>query len=106
MITRIWHGRTKSEMADEYREFVIATGIRDYRLTKGNKGAQIWQKPEGGVTHIWTVSWWEDYESIQSFAGNDIEKAHYYEEDKKYLLEFEPKVMHYETFDFSPLTNK
>lgn len=104
MITRIWHGKTKTVDAETYREFVIATGINDYRSTKGNLGAQIWQKQEGDTTHIWTVSWWSDYESIKAFAGDDIEKAHYYDEDKKYLLEFEPNVVHYETFDFSPLT--
>jgi len=100
MITRIWHGKTKAEVADEYREFVIATGIIDYRSTKGNRGAQIWQRREGDITHIWTVSWWDDYESIKAFAGDDVEKAHYYDEDKKYLLEFEPNVIHCETFDF------
>src|SRR5437870_8614536 len=104
MITRIWHGKTKTIHATEYRDFVIASGINDYRATAGNKGAQIWQKQEGDITHIWTVSWWDNYESIKAFAGNDIEKAHYYDEDKKYLLEFEPHVMHYETFDFSPLS--
>jgi heme-degrading monooxygenase HmoA len=100
MITRIWHGKTKTEVADEYREFVIATGIIDYKSTRGNRGAQIWQRREGDITHIWTVSWWDDYESIRAFAGDDVEKAHYYDEDKKYLLEFEPNVIHCETFDF------
>jgi len=40
------------------------------------------------------------------FTGNDIEKANYYEEDKKYLPEFEPDVMHYETFGFSSLSKE
>ncbi|MCW3117329.1 MAG: antibiotic biosynthesis monooxygenase [Chitinophagaceae bacterium] len=104
MITRIWHGKTKTTDAVIYREFVIATGIKDYIATKGNKGAQIWQWTEGDITHIWTVSWWDHVESIKAFAGGDIEKAKYYDEDKKYLLGFEPRVQHYETFDFSPLT--
>jgi len=39
-----------------------------------------------------------DLESIQKFAGNDYEKAKYYPEDEKYLLEFEEKVNHYETY--------
>lgn len=43
---------------------------------------------------------------VMKFTGNDIEKAHYYEEDKKYLPEFEPDVMHYETFDFSSLSKE
>lgn len=100
MITRIWHGKTKTADAAVYRQFVIDTGIKDYTSIKGNLGAQIWQREEGDVTHIWTVSWWDNYESIKQFAGDDIRKAHYYEDDKKYLLEFEPEVMHCEAYDF------
>ena len=98
MIIRIWHGRVKSKDADEYREFVFRTGITDYLSTTGNKVAQYWQKHEGEITHVWTASWWEDYDSIRRFAGDDVSKAHYYEEDKKWLLEFEPNVTHYEVF--------
>ena len=104
MITRIWHGKTKAADADTYREYVIATGIKDYTSIKGNKGVQIWQRQEDDITHIWTVSWWDSYESIKQFAGADYEKAKYYEEDKKYLLEFEPNVIHCEAYDFSPLS--
>jgi heme-degrading monooxygenase HmoA len=100
MIVRIWHGRTKTSDAEAYREFVIATGITDYKSVKGNLGAQVWQRREGDITHVCTVSWWQDLESIKAFAGNDIEKAKYYEEDKDYLLEFEPSVMHCESYDF------
>ncbi|MBO9565252.1 MAG: antibiotic biosynthesis monooxygenase [Niastella sp.] len=103
MITRIWHGRTKTTDAVVYRQYVIDTGIPEYLATPGNRGAQIWQKTAGDVTHIWTVSWWDDLESIKGFAGEDISKAHYYDEDEKYLLEFEPYVQHYEAYDFPPL---
>ena len=104
MITRVWHGRTKNTDAEIYREFIIETGMTDYTSTKGNLGAQIWQRQEGDITHIWTVSWWKDFESIRAFAGDEIEKAKYYDDDKKYLLEFEPNVMHCETFDFKSLS--
>ena len=103
MIVRIWHGRTKTTDAEAYRQFVIETGIKDYSSTKGNQGAQIWQRLEGEITHIWTVSWWDSLENIKAFAGDDIEKARYYDEDKKYLLEFEPTVMHCEAYNFTPL---
>ena len=33
---------------------------------------------------------------IKAFAGDDIELAKYYPEDKDFLIEFEPKVVHYE----------
>ena len=58
---------------------------------------------EGDATHIWTVSWWKDIESIRAFAGDEIDRAKYYTDDKKYLLEFEPTVAHYEAFDFAPI---
>jgi len=32
----------------------------------------------------------------KGFAGNDVNTAKYYPEDKDYLLEFEPHVVHYE----------
>jgi len=102
MIVRIWHGRTKTMHADTYRQFVIETGIKEYTSVDGNLGAQIWQQPQGDITHIWTVSWWKDLKSITAFAGDKVERAKYYDDDRKYLLEFEPNVVHYEAFDFKP----
>ena len=103
MIARIWHGRTKTIDAETYKQYVIEVGISDYIATKGNLGAQVWQRREGDITHIWTISWWENLEAVKNFIGDEFEKAKYYQEDKKYLLEFEPTVMHCECFNFSQL---
>jgi hypothetical protein len=40
----------------------------------------------------------ERHRQHYKFAGNDLETARYYEEDKKYLLELEENVNHYETY--------
>jgi hypothetical protein len=69
VITRIWHGRSKTEDPETYRQFVIETGVSDYK-------------------------------SIKQFAGEDFSKVKYYEEDKQYLLEFEPEVQHFDYHDF------
>ena len=98
MITRIWHGRTKAEDADNYLAYIQQTGLKDYSALPGNLSAKILRKTEDGICHFYTVTEWTDMESIKRFAGEDVEKARYYEEDKKYLLEFEEKVNHYETF--------
>lgn len=98
MIVRVWHGKTLTQNADAYLDYVTQTGIEDYRSTPGNLNAQVWQKEEGDITHIYTVSWWVNIESIKAFAGDDYEQAKYYKEDEKYLLEFEPTVNHYECF--------
>jgi len=99
MIVRIWHGKTKREYAVAYRQYVLETGIKEYLKVNGNKGAQIWQKNEGSITHIWTISWWENLDAVKLFAGENFEKPKYYQEDEKYLIEFEPTVMHCEAFD-------
>ena len=100
IITRIWHGTTRTENADEYLEFLIETGVADYKKTPGNRSVEILRRVEGDICHFWTVTKWDSFESIEKFAGRDYEKAKYYEEDKQYLLEFEPNVIHCETFEF------
>ncbi len=100
-ITRIWHGKTKAEHADVYLDYIIETGVEEYKATEGNLSVEIWRRIEGSECHFWTVTKWDNYESIKKFAGEDYEKAKYYPEDEKYLLDFEPKVFHCETFEFA-----
>lgn len=100
IITRIWHGVTRSGQSEEYLEYLIKTGIKDYKKTSGNLGVEILRRIENDKCHFWTVTKWDGYESIKKFAGEDYEKARYYPEDEKYLLEFEPNVIHCETFEF------
>jgi heme-degrading monooxygenase HmoA len=100
IITRVWHGRTRAEYADEYLEFLKATAVDDYRSVEGNLSVEFWRRVESDVCHFWTVTKWDSFESIKKFAGEEFERAKYYPEDSRYLLEFEPNVQHYETFSF------
>lgn len=100
MITRTWHGRTKAIHADEYLHYVEATGIKEYKKIKGNLSTTILRRMENDVCHFYTVTKWDNLESIKTFAGEDYEKAVYYPKDKEYLLEFEEKVTHCETFEY------
>ena len=96
MIARLWHGMTKSEHSDEYLEFLHKSGIPDYRGTPGNKGVSVLRRTEGKRAHFLLISYWDSYEAIKAFASDEIEKARYYPEDKRWLLEFEPHVIHYD----------
>jgi heme-degrading monooxygenase HmoA len=96
MIARIWHGKTKASKAGDYRDFLIARAIPDYQSITGNLGVHILRCLEGDEAHFITLTFWENVEVIKAFAGEDIEKAKYYPEDKNFLLEFEPKITHYE----------
>jgi heme-degrading monooxygenase HmoA len=96
MIVRLWHGRVPSEKAGRYREFLNARAIPDYRSVPGNLSVHVLERAEGPVTHFVTLTVWENLAAIRAFAGEDVEVAKYYPEDREFLLEFEPKVVHYE----------
>jgi heme-degrading monooxygenase HmoA len=98
MITRIWHGKTLIKDADEYLNFLLTEGTREYRETTGNLSVRVWQSRESEVCHFWTVTEWQDLEAIKAFAGDDYEKAKYYSFDNGMLLEFEERVNHCESF--------
>jgi heme-degrading monooxygenase HmoA len=96
MIVRMWHGRVPTSKAQAYREVVNRLAIPDYQSVPGNISVHILERQEGEITHFITMTFWESLEAIRAFAGDDLEKAKYYPEDDEYLLEFEPRVVHYE----------
>jgi heme-degrading monooxygenase HmoA len=96
MIVRMWHGRVPTSKAKAYREFLNERAIPDYQSVEGNLSVHILERTEGDVTHFITLTFWNDLQSIKAFAGDDVETARYYPEDKEFLMEFEPKVVHYE----------
>ena len=96
MIARIWHGVTPAAMADEYCDYLNKTGLPDYRATPGNRGAYLLRRIEGERAHFLALTFWESEEAIRGFAGQEIEKARYYPEDARFLLEMEKLVQHYE----------
>jgi len=95
MIVRIWHGRTRRDRADEYGAFLTMRAIPDYRGTAGNLDAAILRRDEGEESHFLTVTRWESENAIRAFAGSELLKAKYYDEDRDFLLEFEDEVQHY-----------
>ena len=96
MIVRMWHGRVPTSKAGAYRAFTNERAIPDYQSVEGNISVHILERQEGEVTHFITLTFWENLEAIEGFAGEDVEVAKYYPEDQDFLLEFEPRVVHYE----------
>lgn len=96
MIARTWHGVVPKSKSDEYLEYLEKTGVPDSKSTEGNRGVFVLRRNEDDKTHFLFISLWESFDAIRKFAGDDIDKARYYPEDKKYLLELEPNVTHYE----------
>lgn len=66
MITRIWHGMTKVEHADEYLKYIEKTGIPAYRKVNGNLSAKILRRVEGDICHFMTVTEWDSFNRLKS----------------------------------------
>lgn len=96
MIARIWRGAVRREDADAYVRYVRETGIAGYTETPGNRGAHLLRRDVGDLTEIVTLSFWDSMDAIRGFAGDDPERAVFYPEDDRYLVERDESVAHYE----------
>jgi heme-degrading monooxygenase HmoA len=95
MIARIWRGATKAEDAEGYVEYLKETGVKEYRATPGNHGAWILWRRAGDRAEFLTLSFWDSLEAIERFAGEDAERAVFYLEDDRFLVERDLTVTHY-----------
>jgi heme-degrading monooxygenase HmoA len=82
--------------ADAYFSYLQGTGLPGYRATPGNRGVYVFRRVKDGEAHFLLTSLWDSMDAIRKFAGDDVERARYYPEDRDYLLELEPTVTHYE----------
>ncbi|MDP9341391.1 MAG: antibiotic biosynthesis monooxygenase [Actinomycetota bacterium] len=95
MIARIWRGATHERDAEAYVEYLRGTGLREYRETPGNLGAWVLWRAAGGRAEFVTLSFWESEEAVRGFAGDEIDRAVFYPEDDRYLIERDETVAHY-----------
>jgi heme-degrading monooxygenase HmoA len=95
MITRIWRGWTRPEDTTGYAEYILTTGIAEYEATPGNQGAYLISRPDGDRTEFLTISFWDTYDAIVAFAGENIDRAVFYPEDDRYLIDRETTVKHF-----------
>jgi heme-degrading monooxygenase HmoA len=96
MIARTWRGATRARDADTYLEYLHATGLRGYRETPGNQGVLALRRVEGDRAEFLLVTFWESREAIRRFAGDNPERAVFYPEDDRFLVERGERVDHYE----------
>jgi antibiotic biosynthesis monooxygenase (ABM) superfamily enzyme len=96
MIARVWRGWTAREDAEAYVEYIGETGLRESRGLPGNRGAMILRRDDGDRTEFQTVILWDDLDSIRAFAGDELERAVFFPEDDRFLVERDTHVVHYE----------
>jgi heme-degrading monooxygenase HmoA len=98
MISRIWHGYTSFENANEYEKLLkeeIFTGIKG-RNIKGYRGIQLLRRNLVDETEFITIMWFASLESVKVFAGNEYENSVVPEKAQKILTRYDQKSQHYD----------
>jgi heme-degrading monooxygenase HmoA len=92
----MWFGRTKAEDYDAYLVYLEESGVAALRETAGNRGVMVLRRIEGDEAEFGVVSFWDALEDVKAFAGEDVDLARYFPDDERYLLEFTPRLKHFE----------
>jgi heme-degrading monooxygenase HmoA len=96
MIARIWKGAVLDKDADAYAEYMARTGLAGYAQTPGNRGAWMLRRNVGDRTEFVMFTLWDSLDAVKAFAGEDYERAVFYPEDEKFLVERDLQATHYD----------
>lgn len=100
MIVREWSGTVPTAVGDDYLELMRRRAVPDYFAVQGNRDAQVWHRPEeDGTVRFTVVSWWDSLDAVQAFAGEDVDRARYYDFDERFLVDRGPRVRHHAVAD-------
>ncbi len=98
MVGRIWHGWTMPENADTYETLLkseIFPGIASKNVP-GYRGIQLFRRPLDNEVEFITIMWFESWDAVKQFAGEDYENAYVPPKARSVLTRFDDKSKHYE----------
>ena len=96
MIARVWRGVTAAEDGAAYAAYIEETGTTNARKLPGSRGTLVLRRTDGDRTEFQTVILFDSLADVRAFAGDDIEKAVFYPEDDRYLVERDVTVQHFD----------
>lgn len=105
MIARIWNGWTVPDNASRYEQLLLteifpaiaAKGVTGYR------GIRLLRRPVGGEVEFTTILWFDSWEAVRQFAGDDYEQAYVPAKARQVLARFDERSRHCEvvaSFDY------
>jgi heme-degrading monooxygenase HmoA len=102
MIARVWRGVTAAEDGDAYLAYLERTGLAEYRSSDGNVAVLALRRVVDGRAEFVLVTLWESDAAVRRFAGDDVERAVFYPEDGRFLVERDERVAHYDVAFHAP----
>ena len=96
MIARIWRGAVRKADGAAYAAYMQETGIAGYAATPGNAGVWMLRRDVDDRTEFVMFTLWESLDAVKAFAGEHFERAVFYPEDDRFLVERDLTSAHYE----------
>jgi heme-degrading monooxygenase HmoA len=96
VIARVWTGRTKAEDYDSYLAYLEESGVAALKATAGNRGVMVLRRLHGAEAEFSVMSFWDSLDDVKAFAGEDVDAARYFPDDERFLLDFPPRLKHFE----------
>ena len=96
MIARMWRGAVRANDADAYVDYLEQTGLQELRETPGNRGAYAFRRTDDDRCEYLVLSLWESIDDVKRFAGDEPERAVFYPEDDRFLIDRELTVAHWD----------
>ena len=101
MIARVWHGWTAPENADAYESLLkseIFPGIAAKGVA-GYHGIELLRRPLDREVEFVTIMWFDSWQAVKEFAGEDHEAAYVPPKARAVLARFDARSRHYELRD-------
>ena len=103
MIARIWRGATRARDAERYLAYLDRTGHAEYQRIPGHRRTVTLRRTDDTRAEFVVISLWDSIDAIHAFAGPDVERAVFYPEDDRFLVEREHRVAHFDVvYDSDP----
>src|SRR4029453_3931064 len=96
VIARTWKGAVRRRDGGAYARYMRQTGVAEYAQSPGNRGVWMLRRDVEDRTEFLMFTLWDSLEAVKGFAGEDYERAVFYPEDDRFLVERDRTSTHYE----------
>lgn len=96
MIARVWRGATLGEDADAYAAYIEESAMKGARQLRGSRGTIVLRRLHEGRAEFETILLFDSMDDVRAFAGDDVDRAVFFPEDDRYLVERDLEVSHFE----------
>lgn len=103
IIVRTWHGCVPLKHAEAFAKHLEKTGVEHSKSISGNIGACVRRETQGGWEHFFLATYWQDLQSVKTFAGESYHVAVTYPDDEEFELLSDPYVFQHVVENVAPL---